>query len=82
MTAEPSEVVRAGMSLPPADREAVALTLLDSLDGDTIDQTQIDSAWDTEIKRRVDEIRRGNATMLSGKEVDAMIESALAASER
>jgi putative addiction module component (TIGR02574 family) len=80
MTAEPSEVIRAGMSLSPADREAVALTLLESLD-ETVDQTTVDAAWGAEIKRRVDEIRGGKATMLSRDEVDAMIEGALAESD-
>jgi putative addiction module component (TIGR02574 family) len=51
MAAEPAEVLRAGMALSPADRESVALRLLDSLEED-VDQAAVDAAWAREIELR------------------------------
>jgi putative addiction module component (TIGR02574 family) len=81
MTAEPSEVIRAGMALSPADREAVALALLESLD-ENVDQVEVDAAWGAEIKRRVDEIRSGKANMMTRDEVDAFLDERRAARNR
>jgi len=78
MTAEPSEVLRAGLTLSPADREEVALRLLDSVDA-SADQDEVDAAWDAEINKRVDEIRSGNVRMLAWDEVRAQVEAELAA---
>jgi putative addiction module component (TIGR02574 family) len=55
MTAEPSEVFRAGMALSPVDRESVALSLLDSL-ADDVNQAEVDAAWEREIERRAKDV--------------------------
>lgn len=78
MTAEPSEVLRAGLALSPADREEVALRLLESVN-DGAEQDDVDAAWDAEINKRVDEIRSGTAEMLSWDEVRTQVEAELAA---
>lgn len=80
MTAEASEVIQAGMALSPAERRDVALQLLESVDDDAA-QAEVDAAWNSEIRRRVDEIRSGKAKMLTREEVDAAIEADLAAND-
>jgi len=72
MTVAVSDVLRVAMELSPAEREEVAETLLESIDGEA-DQTELDEAWQIEISRRVDEILSGKAKLLTQEEVDAMI---------
>lgn len=59
MTAEPSEVLRAGLALPPADRESVAMSLLDSLANDA-DNEGVDAVWSAEIERRAASVLSGS----------------------
>jgi putative addiction module component (TIGR02574 family) len=45
------------LTLGPRERAAIVVELLESLDGDP--ETDVSSAWDAEIKRRVDQVRDG-----------------------
>ena len=60
------------MTLSPGEREEIAETLLESIDG-TARSTDIDAAWQQEVSRRIDEARRGEVTMLTRDEVNALI---------
>ena len=55
--------------LPPDEREWLAECLL--IDDESISAVEVESAWDDEIKRRVDEIDSGAVTMIPGDEVMA-----------
>ena len=52
--------------LPPEEREWLAECLL--IDGESISAAEVESAWDKEIKRRLDEIDSGAAKMVSHEE--------------
>ncbi|MDR2984657.1 MAG: addiction module protein [Nocardiopsaceae bacterium] len=67
-----AEVIRAAMALSPDEREEVAQTLLESVDGG-VDQADVDAAWKGEIARRVDEIRRGDVEGLTREELRAFL---------
>lgn len=45
------------LTLQPRERAALALELLESLDG--VPGTDADEAWDVEIRRRVAEVKSG-----------------------
>lgn len=60
------------MALSPVEREQVAETLLESIDGG-VDQAEVDAAWKDEIGRRVDGIRTGNVDGLTRDEVRALL---------
>ena len=58
MTAQ-AEVLKAQLSqLPEAERAELAAYLIDSLD--EADDPGVDAAWEAELLRRVDQIRRGD----------------------
>ena len=78
MTTAVADVLQAAMALSPAEREEVAETLLESIDGET-DERVPDEAWLSEIGRRVSEVRSGTVTMLTRSEVDAMVAEGRAA---
>ncbi len=55
--------------LPPDEREWLAECLL--IDDENVSAAALESAWDTEIKRRLDEIDSGAVEMIPGEEVMA-----------
>lgn len=57
MKSDMSEILKKAMKLPPEGRAALAGSLLESLD-DTLD-ADAESAWATEITRRVKELDLG-----------------------
>lgn len=67
-----AEVIRAAMELSPAEREEVARTLLDSVDGDA-DQDEVDEAWKAVVGSRIDEIRSGAVVGLTRDEVKELL---------
>ena len=73
-----AEVIRAAMELPPAEREEVAQTLLESIDG-SVDDAEIEAAWKSEISSRIDDIRSGQVTMLTREEMDTYLDDQRAA---
>jgi putative addiction module component (TIGR02574 family) len=57
MNARVDHLIDEALALPPAERSAVALALLDSLDGE--DEAAVSEAWADEIRRRKQELRSG-----------------------
>lgn len=72
MATEVAEVIRLAMEFPPAEREEIARTLLESID-DADDQAELDAAWRTEIRRRIEDIRSGKVKTLTREEADAIL---------
>jgi putative addiction module component (TIGR02574 family) len=69
------ELVKKARNLPPEDRARLAEELLASLheDGDS----DIEAAWDEEIRRRIAEIESGTAKLVPAEEVFAEIRQML-----
>jgi putative addiction module component (TIGR02574 family) len=60
------------LELPSSDRAALAQRLIASLDEDAdLDLTQVELAWEEEIRRRVDQYRRGEVQTVSSADVFA-----------
>lgn len=71
-------MLRVAMALPPAEREEIARTLLESIE-DEGDRAELDAAWKSEIRHRIDEIESGKVKMLTREETDAFVAQRLAA---
>ena len=56
------------LALQPRERAALALELLESLDG--VPEADVDEAWDAEIRRRVTEVLDGK---VEGEALDAAL---------
>jgi putative addiction module component (TIGR02574 family) len=71
MTSIVDEITLKARSLPAEDRARLAEDLLSSLqeDGDPA----IEAAWDTEIRRRLDEVEAGTAKLIPAAEVFAEV---------
>jgi putative addiction module component (TIGR02574 family) len=63
-----SDLLEKALLLSPHDRSLLIDRLIESLDGDTPEEG-VEAAWDTEIKRRVNEIRSGKVKLIPGEEV-------------
>ncbi len=57
MKRDAAELLKEALDLPPAERAALAGSLLRSLE-DVVDE-DAEAAWDSEISRRVQELDRG-----------------------
>lgn len=64
-----SELSRQARTLPPEERAQLAEELLASLQG--WQSTEIETAWDSEILRRLDEVERGVAILIPAEDVFA-----------
>lgn len=79
MTPEVLEVERALLALAPEERAAVIRHGLASLDdgvGGT--SSEFHAEWQSEFRRRIDEIESGQVEMLTSEEVDAQVDALLA----
>lgn len=63
--------------LPPEEREWLAEFLL--IGDENVSAADVESAWDAEIKRRLDEIDSGAVKMIPGEEVLARMDARLKA---
>jgi putative addiction module component (TIGR02574 family) len=63
--------------LPPEEREWLAEFLL--IKDESVSAAEVESAWDAEIKRRLDEIDSGAVKMIPGEEVLARMDARLKA---
>jgi putative addiction module component (TIGR02574 family) len=70
MSTKAEELKTEALSLPPDEREDIARTLLESLDGDL----GLDPEWYAEMLRRLGEIKSGKAEMVPGEEIIAELE--------
>lgn len=63
------DLSRQARALPAKDRALLAEELLASLQDEA--EPGVDAAWDVEIKRRLEQIKDGTATLVSSEEVHA-----------
>jgi putative addiction module component (TIGR02574 family) len=61
------EMVEEVLRLPEADRAKLAVTLIESLDSET--QSTSSDEWDAEIRRRLEELDRGDVAAIPWDEV-------------
>ena len=66
-----TELKEKASKLSEAERAALALSLIESLDGPP--DPDVEEAWRIEIERRVREIDRGEAQLIPGDEVFARV---------
>jgi putative addiction module component (TIGR02574 family) len=71
MTTTVDELTMKARSLPAEDRARLAEDLLSSLQEDADPATE--AAWDKEIRRRLDEVEAGTATLIPAAEVFAEV---------
>lgn len=77
-----AEIEEALLSLDRHDRAAVLQSGIRSLDEDdhiVEDQAEVDAAWRSELRRRIDDIESGKVELLDADEVHAQISAKLAA---
>ena len=74
-----AQVEEALLALDRADRAAVIQRGLQSLDTDAVSESQaeVDAAWRSELRRRIDDIEIGKAQLLSVDEVFAEVDARL-----
>jgi putative addiction module component (TIGR02574 family) len=68
------ELSQRARALPPEDRARLAEELLASLAPHDAD---VEAAWDIELRRRIDEIDRGEAPLVPAEEAFAAVRRAL-----
>ena len=71
MNARVSHLIEEVLALAPDERSAVALALLDSLDGE--DESTVAKAWADEIRSRKDTLRSGASKAVPWSEARARI---------
>ena len=69
------ELSQKAQTLRPEERARLAELLLDSIHQST-DQT-VEDAWDEELQKRIDEVDRGVARLISAEEVFAQVRRAI-----
>ncbi len=69
MNALIQDLSRQARALSPEDRALLAEELLASLQDDG--EQEVDAAWDTEIARRLGQVKNGTATLIPAEEVHA-----------
>lgn len=71
MNARVDHLIDEALALPPEERSAVALALLDSLGGE--DEATVSRAWTDEVRRRREELRTGAARAIAWDEAKARL---------
>ncbi len=61
MTPDPSKLLQEALKLTPEARAALAASLLESLEGDEVDEG-VEAAWSEEIAKRIHELDSGAVT--------------------
>ncbi|MEE6289253.1 addiction module protein [Georgenia sp. MJ173] len=85
MSQNVADVERALLALDHHDRAAVihrGLRSLDPADTTDVDQNEVDAAWRTELRRRLDDIESGKVELLDVDESHAQLRAELAAQRR
>jgi putative addiction module component (TIGR02574 family) len=80
MTPEVSKLLEQALSLSLDEQEALANSLISNL-GESVGD-EVRAAWDSEIKRRMDEIRSGKVEMIPEAEVRRRIADRLRNAQR
>lgn len=76
MTPKLTEYIAEGQDLSADEREIAALALQEI---GTVEQAEVDAAWEQEIDRLVDEIVSGELQLVDGEETRRMARAMLAA---
>ncbi|WIY81452.1 addiction module protein [Propionimicrobium sp. PCR01-08-3] len=76
MTPKLADYIAEGKALSADEREIASLALQQV---DDVEQAEVDSAWEEEIDRRVDEILSGKVELVDGEETRSIIRAELAA---
>ncbi|WP_454294188.1 addiction module protein [Salana multivorans] len=76
MTPKLAEYIAEGRSLSVDERELAAVALQQISDDE---QAEVDAAWRSELRRRIDDIESGKVELLDADEVHAQIRAKLAA---
>lgn len=76
MTQKLAEYIAEGRSLSVDERELAAVALQQISDDE---QAEVDAAWRSELRRRIDDIESGKVELLDADEVHAQIRAKLAA---
>ena len=71
MPRQPSQLLHEALELPPADRAALADSLLESLDSEA--DADVEQTWREEIERRITSIDEGTAKLVPWEEVRARL---------
>ena len=69
-----AELSAQAKALPPEERARLAEELLASLDPH---ETEVESAWDEELRRRIDEVERGAVQLVPADQAFAQVRRAL-----
>jgi putative addiction module component (TIGR02574 family) len=67
MSSAAKAILESALKLDPAEREALAHELLESVDASS--DTELSPAWEAEIEQRLRKIESGEATFVSADEV-------------
>ena len=59
MSMSPQQIEAGALELPPAEWARLVRRLIESLDDEVEDPTEVERAWEAEIQRRLDEYRAG-----------------------
>ncbi len=75
-----AEVEQAMLALDKRDLAALIHRGIQALDeSDTeVSQTEVESAWNAEFRRRIDEVESGQVELLTTDDVDARVDNLLA----
>ena len=73
MSIELDALTQAAVKLSASERAELAYTLIKSLDADTEDEIEVERAWLAEVRRRADEVDRGEVKPIPGDEVFARL---------
>lgn len=76
MTPKLAEYIAEGRSLSADERELAAVALQQI---SAEEQAEVDAAWRSELRRRIDDIESGKVELLDADEVHAQIRAKLAA---
>lgn len=80
MTPKLAEYIAEGRSLSADERELAAVALQQiSAEEQAEEQAEVDAAWRSELRRRIDDIESGKVELLDADEVHAQIRAKLAA---
>lgn len=70
-----AELSAQAKALPPEERARLAEELLASLDPH---ETEVEAAWDEELRRRIDEVERGTVELIPADQAFAQFRRTLA----
>jgi putative addiction module component (TIGR02574 family) len=59
MSLSPQQIEAGALELPPSERARLARRLIQSLDQEVEDPSEVERAWEAEIQRRLGEYRAG-----------------------